>query len=57
MSIRSPASRAQGSRFRIPSPNAAPKNLFDLPRFITLRGGGYFFIPSVTALHYIADQE
>ena len=46
-----------GSRFRIPSPNAAPKNVFDLPRFITLRGGGYFFIPSVTALHYIADQD
>jgi Dyp-type peroxidase family len=45
------------SRFRIPSPNAGPKNLFDLPRFITLRGGGYFFIPSVTALHYIADQD
>jgi Dyp-type peroxidase family len=45
------------SRFRIPSANAAPRNLFDLPRFITLRGGGYFFIPSVTALHYIADPE
>jgi Dyp-type peroxidase family len=46
-----------GSRFRIPSPNAGPKNLFDLPRFITLRGGGYFFIPSVTALRYIAGQD
>lgn len=46
-----------GSRFRIPSPNAGPKNLFDMPRFITLRGGGYFFIPSVTALHYIAGQD
>ena len=44
------------SRFRIPTPNSGPKNLFDMPRFITLRGGGYFFIPSVTALHYIADQ-
>jgi Dyp-type peroxidase family len=46
-----------GSRFRIPSANAGPKNVFDLPRFITLRGGGYFFIPSVTALHYIAGQD
>ena len=46
-----------GSRFRIPSANAAPRNVFDLPRFITLRGGGYFFIPSVTALHYIADPD
>ena len=46
-----------GSRFRIPSANSGPKNLFDLPRFITLRGGGYFFIPSVTALHYIAGQD
>jgi Dyp-type peroxidase family len=45
------------SRFRIPSANAAPKNVFDLPRFITLRGGGYFFIPSVTALRYIAGTD
>ena len=57
MSIRSRASRAtvRASAFRHRTP--APKNVFDLPRFITLRGGGYFFIPSVTALHYIAGQD
>ena len=37
--------------------NGAPKNIFDLPRFITLRGGGYFFIPSVTALRFIAGEQ
>jgi Dyp-type peroxidase family len=46
----------EGSRFRIPSADAPPKNLFDLPRFVTVRGGGYFFIPSISALRFIAGQ-
>lgn len=41
------------SRFRIPVAGARPANLFDLPRFVTLRGGGYFFIPSLSALRLI----
>ncbi len=49
------AARA-GSRFRIPSAESAPKNIFDLPTFVTLRGGGYYFIPSIPALRFIAGQ-
>ncbi len=29
--------------------------LLDLPRFVRLRGGGYFFLPGVRAIHYIAS--
>ncbi len=28
--------------------------LLDLPRFVRLRGGGYFFLPGVRALHHLA---
>jgi Dyp-type peroxidase family len=45
-----------GSRFRIPEPQERPKNIFNLPRFVTLRGGGYYFIPSITAVRFIAGQ-
>ena len=34
-----------------------PKNIFDLPAFVTLRGGGYYFIPSISALRFIAGQS
>jgi Dyp-type peroxidase family len=44
----------EGSRFRIPAPDGAPKNIFDLPRFVTVRGGGYYFVPSISALRFIA---
>jgi Dyp-type peroxidase family len=46
----------EGSRFRIPNPEGAPKNIFDLPTFVTLRGGGYYFIPSIRALRFIAGH-
>ena len=47
----------EGSRFRIPQTSGLSKRISDLPRFTTLRGGGYFFIPSMTALRYIADLQ
>lgn len=46
----------EGSRFRI-RVSGRPKSINDLPRFTTLRGGGYFFIPSLTALRFIAGQQ
>ena len=46
----------EGSRFRIPQASGLAKGIFNLPRFTTLRGGGYFFIPSMTALYFIANQ-
>jgi hypothetical protein len=27
-----------------------------LPRFVTVRGGAYFFLPSLTALRYLAER-
>ncbi|MGY1706526.1 Dyp-type peroxidase [Geodermatophilus sp. SYSU D00697] len=29
--------------------------LLDLPRFVRVRGGGYFFLPGLRALHYVAS--
>lgn len=26
----------------------------ELPRFVTMRGGGYFFLPSISAVHFLA---
>ena len=28
-----------------------------LPRFVTVRGGAYFFLPGIRALHYIAEPR
>ena len=30
------------------------RRLLDLPRFVTVRGGGYFFLPGIRALRYLA---
>ena len=46
----------QGSRFRVYGPEGAPKRLTNLPAFVTLKGGGYFFIPGLTALRLIASN-
>ena len=46
--------RRPRSRFRIPDPRGAPRNIFDLPAFVTLRGGGYYFVPSVSAMRFMA---
>ncbi len=32
------------------------KQVEDIPRLVTVRGGGYFFVPSITALKYLADR-
>jgi Dyp-type peroxidase family len=45
-----------GSRFQVVLPDGRPKNIFDLPPFVTLKGGGYYFIPSLSALRFIAEQ-
>ena len=31
------------------------RRLCDLPRFVTVRGGGYFFVPSKSALAFLAQ--
>ncbi|MBN7795978.1 Dyp-type peroxidase [Parahaliea mediterranea] len=35
-------------------PGAEPARLTGLPRFVTLRGAGYFFLPGIRALRFIA---
>jgi hypothetical protein len=41
-------------RFRIPRPNGKPLVLQNLTRFITVRGSAYLFLPSLTAIRYLA---
>ena len=41
--------------FSIPSPEG-PMVLPGLPRFVTTRGGAYCFLPSITAIHHLADS-
>ena len=45
--------RKEHARFRFEAPDGKTKRML-LPRFVTLRGGGYFFIPSLTALRALA---
>jgi deferrochelatase/peroxidase EfeB len=40
--------------FSSPRETALPRMLAGLPEFITVRGGGYFFLPSLRALRYFA---
>jgi len=40
--------------FSIPREGHLPRRLTGMPQFITLRGGAYFFMPSLRALRYIA---
>jgi len=47
--------RKPGARFRLRDDHERPRRIPDLPRFVTLRGGGYFFIPSLSALRALAD--
>lgn len=42
------------SGFSIPRPGGLRRRLTDLPQFVTVRGGGYFFLPGIRALGYIA---
>jgi hypothetical protein len=49
--------RRDTSRFRIPDAEGPPKNIFDLPEFVTTRGGGYYFIPGITGLRFIAGVD
>jgi deferrochelatase/peroxidase EfeB len=41
--------------FSLPQPSGAGLRLRDVPQFVTVRGGAYFFLPSLSALHYLAN--
>lgn len=46
---------APTDRFSLPRPDGPPRRIENLPRFVTVRGGGYFFLPGLRALRYIAE--
>jgi deferrochelatase/peroxidase EfeB len=43
-------------QFNRPNPAGPMQKTCSLPQFITVRGGGYFFMPGLRALKYIAAQ-
>ena len=43
--------------FVLESDGAARKRVTGLPRFITVRGGGYFFLPSLRAIQFFASDR
>ena len=45
---------AAGGRFSIPREGRCPARVTGIPRFITVRGGAYFFLPSLRAIRYFA---
>jgi deferrochelatase/peroxidase EfeB len=47
--------RASTGYFSIPRDGKAARRLNEMPQFITVRGGGYFFMPSLRALRYISS--
>jgi len=40
--------------FSLPQQNGAARRLQPVPAFVTVRGGGYFFLPGVRALRFLA---
>ncbi|RVD59136.1 cytochrome P450 [Mesorhizobium sp. M2D.F.Ca.ET.185.01.1.1] len=48
-------SRKSGGRFSIPSWEKVTV-IKDIPQFVTTRGGGYFFMPSRSALRYLISR-
>ena len=43
--------------FSLPQKNGVRQRVMDLPQFITVRGGAYFFLPSMRALKYLSKID
>lgn len=43
--------------FSMPRPDGPDKQLCGLPRFVTVRGGAYFFLPGIRALRYLVTAR
>ena len=48
-------SEPYGGTFTIPS-DPVRERLTDVPRFISVRGGAYFFLPGLSAVRYLASR-
>ena len=46
---------ARTDGFVIPRESGLPRRLEGLAQFVTVRGGGYFFLPGISALRYLAN--
>jgi deferrochelatase/peroxidase EfeB len=52
---REPIAGCPVSNFSLPVSNGIRRQLEDVPRFVTVRGGAYFFLPGLRALRYLAS--
>jgi deferrochelatase/peroxidase EfeB len=43
--------------FSMPQQTGMRTRIMDLPQFVTVRGGAYFFLPSLSALRYLAARD
>jgi len=49
------AGRPDTAYYTVPEDGRARRRIAGLPRFVTVHGGAYFFLPGLRALRYIAD--
>ena len=45
------------SSFGMPLPNGVTRQVCDIPQFVTVAGGGYFFLPGLRALRFMAGSD
>jgi Dyp-type peroxidase family len=45
------------ANFTNPRENGLSRRISNLPQFVTVRGGAYFFLPSLRALRYFAEER
>jgi deferrochelatase/peroxidase EfeB len=51
---REPVAGCAADSFSLPTKSGLRQQLLDMPRFTTVRGGAYFFLPGLRALRYLA---
>ena len=49
-----PPGRSRADQFSMPVEGGLARRLTGIPQFVSVRGGGYFFLPSMRALRYLA---